>query len=389
MHLLLVGAWPELANQLVGLPARVSLVQLPGAADPRETAWAHRHACVDYVGDIAATVSLAVDIDRRDPVDVVAGFREFSLPAVRAVAEKLNVACVPGPAATLGHDKAAVRDMLNRSDCRSVPFRRCATAADVAAFAAAEGFPFVLKPAGGAGSAGVHAVCRAADIVPAWQHSSAVATNGRVVAERLLDGPEFSVEVRSAAGSHEVVAVTEKTTTGPPHFVEAGHLVPARLAPDVAGALAAEAVRALRAIGHETGPSHVELIRTTRGPTIVEINRRLGGDRIWELVLLATGRDLMRESLLDAVHATPALAPERRRAAAIRFVLDEQGDEGADAASPPELLRRTVMTTHHRGPVRSSHDRLGYVLTTAADGDRAAQAAEQAARRPHAPNEGR
>jgi biotin carboxylase len=382
MHMLLVGAWPELANQLVGLPARVSVLQLPGAGAGRESAWAHRYLEVDY-GDTAAAVTSAQAIHREDPIDVVVGLREFSLRAVAAIARQLNVACVPGPAETLGTDKAAVRETLNRAGCRAVGYCRCESAAHIAEFADLAGFPLVVKPVAGAGSAGVHAVVCRGDIGAAWAHAAAAGKDG-VLAEQMLIGPEYSAEVRSLAGRHEVVAITEKLTTGPPHFVEIGHLVPARLDDDVAAGLAAEAVRCLDAIGHVWGPTHVELIGTVDGPAVVEINRRLGGDRIWELVALATGRNIMLESLLDAVGEPYHRARRKPRGAAIRFLYAEKPGwlaEQSPACYPRsrrELVRTHILETDGAqvNPPRSSSDRLGYVLTVAPDSRQAAEAAD-------------
>ena len=383
MHVLLVGAWPELAYQLVGLPARVSVLQLPGAGGEPESAWAHRYLEVDY-GHPRQAVRAAERIHHDDPIDVVVGLREFSLRAVAAIARRLGAECVPGPVGTLGADKAAVRRTLNRSGCRKVRYRRCGSATDVGQFAEAVGFPLVVKPAAGAGSVGVHAVARPDDIGPAWAHAVAAAAEGGVLAEELLIGPEYSVEVRSVNGLHEVVAVTEKLTTGRPHFVEIGHLVPARLDDAAAAELGAEAVRGLDAIGHARGPSHVELIRTARGPAIIEIDRRLGGDRIWELVALATGRNLMLESLLDAAGERHQAALGEPRGAAIRFLYaDRPGRTAAKPSPRVSVAERELVRTHLAAgggaPVsaaRSSHDRLGYVLTVASDAEQAAKAAE-------------
>ncbi|GII77025.1 carboxylase [Sphaerisporangium rufum] len=385
MHMLLVGAWPELANQLVGLPARVSLLQQPKSVDGREQEWAHRYVEVEY-GEVDAAVAVAERIHHQDPVDVVVGFREFALPAVAAIARALDLPSVPGPVDTLGLDKAEVRDLIRDGAARVVRHRVCRTEQDVHGFAAEAGFPLILKPAGGAGSIGVHAVRDAAGLADAWRHASAAAAGAAVLAEELVTGPEYSVETRSAGGRHEVVAVTEKLTTGAPHFVEVGHLVPARLPARVAETLGAEALRAVAATGHRTGPCHVELILTGEGPAIVEINRRPGGDRIWELVRLATGRDIMAESLWDAAGAEPPIGT-RSAAAAIRFLTPTGPATVAEvlprdaAIGVPGFLRGVISVPGPGAevePASSSLGRFGYVLVAGADAESAAAAAEQA-----------
>jgi biotin carboxylase len=166
VHMLLVGAWPELANQLVALPARVSLLQQPKSVDAREREWAHRYVEVEY-GNVDAAVAVAERINREDPIDVVVGFREFALAAVAAIARALDLPCVPGPVETLGQNKAQVRELLRGSAARAVRHRLCATVGDVAEYAKEIGFPLIIKPVTGAGSVGVHAVHDADELMPA------------------------------------------------------------------------------------------------------------------------------------------------------------------------------------------------------------------------------
>lgn len=384
MHLLVLGAWPELANQLVGLPARVSLLQAPGAADAREAAWAHRYVEVDYT-DLGQGMRAAAEIHAEDPVDLVIGLREASLAVVGEIARKLGVPSMPGPVESLGADKAEVRRLLNGGGCHPVPYRVCRWPDELTEFVSEHGFPAIVKPANGFASFGVHTVTGPDDVGTAWAHASDVGF-GAVLAEKLLTGQEYSVETLSVDGGHEVVAVTEKLTTGAPHFVETGHIVPARLDTPALAAVGEEAVRALTAIGHRLGPCHVEIIRTGDGPAVIEINRRLGGDRIWELVQLATGRDMAREALLHAAGVTfePAKVPPN--AAVIRYLYSTVDARCVTtlphnaAAGVPGLVRVefSVAAGARVRPVLSSKGRLGYVLVHGVDSERAVQAAAQA-----------
>jgi biotin carboxylase len=384
--MLLVGAWPELANQLVALPARISLLQSPTAANVREREWTHRYTEVDY-SEVAEAIAAAEQIHQHDPIDVVVGLREFSLPALVAIAHKLGVPSVPGPPESLGMDKAVVRELIANGAARAVRHRICSTADEITMFGEEVGFPVIVKPPSGAGSIGVHAVDSALQVTTAWRHTSQSTKTGTVLVEELVQGSEYSVETRSINGRHEVVAVTEKLTTGAPHFVEIGHVIPARISETTAAVIGTEALRAVTAIGHHTGPCHVELILTAQGPAIVEINRRLGGDRIWELAHLATGRNIMLESLHDAVQTEVHVGPAGDRAAAIRFFIATEPATVADklprdlAVKVPGFIRAQFSVPGPGAkvcPTVSSLDRLGYVLTTADTADSAASAAEEA-----------
>jgi biotin carboxylase len=382
-HVLLVGAWPELVDQLVGLPARISLLQLPGIATEHAST-PFRHVTVDY-RDVDAAVQAAAQIHAVDPITIVVGLREFGLPATAAIARHLDTPCIPGPVESLGRDKAQVRAAVEAGGCRAVRYAICASAAQVAEFRRTVGGAVVVKPATGAGSIGVHAVTASDDVARGYRHASAAGGSPNVLAEELLEGPEFSVETYSAAGVHEIVAVTRKTTTGAPHFLETGHVTPTVLAANVTMELGTHVSQALTAIGHRDGPSHVEVIWTADGPAIVEINRRIGGDRIWELLTLALDRNLMTETLRAAAGLPRPPAASAMRTAVIRYLIASVEAKPPDRPSPdlfadiPGLIRFELPLEHTGNPpVTSPFERVGYVLTVARTETEAVRAADAA-----------
>lgn len=91
-------------------------------------------------------------------------------------------------------------------------------------------------------------------------------------------GPEVSVETLTVNGECNVIQITDKITTGAPHFVEMGHTQPSQLPENTKQKVAQLAKLANRAIGIINGPSHTEIIVTNEGPKIVELGARLGGD---------------------------------------------------------------------------------------------------------------
>jgi biotin carboxylase len=374
-HLLLVGAWPELAARLVGLPGRVTLLQLDGMPGGYNLTpygrWANdlRAARWDQPAEV---LEVAAALHQRDPLDVVAGYGEFALTAVAAISAYLGIRSVPGPA-DQRPGKSAQRALLAAGGCRPVRHRLCSDPDEVRTFA--EKGPTVLKPDLGNGSLGVFAVDTAEQAEEGWRWVRSAGL-GAVLAEERLSGPEFSVETRSVSGRHEALMVTEKFTSGPPHFVEVGHLVPARADVDD---LRSEAIRALTALGHLDGPAHVEVMLTEDGPKIVEVNRRLGGDRIWELLQLSTGVDVLRQVLLDALDPrTDPIGRPAHAAAAIRFI---HGDQALFAdgvhAQPPDAVDALDGLIRWRWEPTTYHRRLGYVMTYAGDASEAMGVAEQ------------
>lgn len=63
----------------------------------------------------------------------------------------------------------------------------------------------------------------------AFLYSSANGRGGQVIIEEYLQGDEVSVEIMAVDGKINVLQITDKLTTGAPHFVEMRHSQPSRL----------------------------------------------------------------------------------------------------------------------------------------------------------------
>src|SRR5262249_28160811 len=109
-----------------------------------------------------------------------------------------------------------------------------------------------------------------------------------------------------------------------PYFEEVGHIV------DAADPLLADAAlldtlaRAHRALGIEDGLTHTEARLTPRGPVIIEVNGRLGGDLIPFLGRAATGIDPAEVLGDGAAGERPDTTPTGRVAAGIGFGYPER-----------------------------------------------------------------
>jgi biotin carboxylase len=293
----------------------------------------------------------------------------------------------PGPdaaAVRAARDKSRQREVLAAGGLPSPAFRVVASEAEAVAAAREIGFPVVVKPVGGSGSVGVRA-CADAGEVRDHAASLFVPTDGeapRALVESLIAGDEFSVEVFSG----RVIGITRKHLGRPPFFVEAGHDYPAGVPEDVAAALTDTVVRGTALLGLGWGPLHWEL-RVHGGRAYpIEVNPRLAGGFIPELVRHAEGIDLIRETLRLVVGRTPLLTPVRHRHASIRFLFapragrlaDVQGRGAALGQSHVEdvtLYRRVGEELTIEGDFR---DRIGHVVACAERPETAVVAAERA-----------
>ena len=90
-------------------------------------------------------------------------------------------------------------------------------------------YPCISKPVDNAGSRGVVLIESSKDLENAIQYSSLNGRNGDVIIEEYLKGSEVSVEVMVVNEDVHILQVTDKLTTGSPHFVEMGHSQPSLL----------------------------------------------------------------------------------------------------------------------------------------------------------------
>ena len=187
----------------------------------------------------------------------------------------------------------------------------------------------IVKPADNSGSRGVFLVERLEDdnvLLQAYRYSKEFSRNGDVVVEEYMEGEEVSVETLSIDGVCHVIQITDKLTTGAPHFVEMGHSQPTRHNAVIADQICEVAISAVNAIGIQNGPSHTEIMVTKDGPKIVELGARLGGDCITtHLVPLSTGVNMVENCILIALGEQPDLTAKFAKASAIRYIPSYEG----------------------------------------------------------------
>jgi biotin carboxylase len=318
-------------------------------------------------------------------IDAVLTFSTFYVTTVAAVARRLGLPALDPEAARTCHHKQRTRQCFARAGVPTPAFWLVASAAEAQAAAAEVSYPCVIKPVAESGSAGVLRVDTPAALLAHHRDLAARTVNergqrvfGEVLIEGLLEGPEYSVETLTAGGTTHVVGVTEKRLSAPPYFVELGHEFPAALGDADRDAIEHAVRTGLATVGVDFGPAHTELRLTARGPVIIEINPRLAGGMIPELVRWATGLDLLGAILALARGAPPALDVTRHDVAGIRFVTAPRAGalrevRGLAAARDLPSVREVRIDKPAGAQVRPATcatDRLGHVI--AAGPDRAA-----------------
>ena len=247
-------------------------------------------------------------------------------------------------------------------------------------------FPCIIKPTDNAGSHGVAKVYSFQELLDNYEYSHSCSRHGKVIVEEYLDGPEVSVEVMVVNGVVNILQITDKITTEAPHFVEMGHTQPSRLPDATQEAIRDVTIAACKAIGIDKGPAHVEMKVTKRGPVMIELGARMGGDNITtHLVPLSTGIDMVGSTIKVALGEGPDIEPTLHCGSAIRYfevpfgtIKAIENVEEAKKVSGVKQITFTKEVGEESTPIHCSNDRIGFVIAQGATAAEAEKACEEA-----------
>ncbi|MEU9014124.1 ATP-grasp domain-containing protein [Streptomyces sp. NPDC048479] len=340
------------------------------------------------------------DVDTSDPTCVAKELRAIdglaglisttdvcSLVSLEVAAE-LGLAAQPSDAVRLVRDKGALRRylyMMGLSRASQVtvdPF-----AADVLAATGMLTYPAVLKDASGTGSEGVW-IAQGPDDVPGILDAARTGRlrGGVLTAEPYFSGPLYSAETLSWDGETRLLGISSRLLSPLPHFREEGEAFPVAFPEPQAAELAGWISSVLNGIAYR-GFSHTEFIITDDGYEIVEINPRLGGGMIGELICDAYETNIYEAFFDMALGRRPALldAPlvAVRGMAEVDLMADRtgvfDGFDGEDRLAGHPGSPRLCSARSHGETVDSLTDWRGSLGSIVAEGPTAELAMHNAA----------
>ncbi|EMF0554452.1 ATP-grasp domain-containing protein [Enterococcus faecium] len=338
------------------------------------------------IPEIISTIDIpaVVEAAKRHKIDgVMTLASDMPMRTVAAVAKELDLIGITSDTALRVTNKAEMRKVLKEHNVSIPEFYKVSNEVEYEKAILSLQFPIIVKPADNSGSRGIFKLESGEDIEliqAAYKYSKEFSRNGDVVVEEWMEGPEVSVETLTIDGTCHVIQITDKITTGSPHFVEMGHTQPTRLSDSTSEQIKIVAKSANKALGITNGPSHTEIIVTKSGPKIVELGARLGGDCITtHLVTLSTGVNMVECCIRIALGEKPDITPKFAKGSAIRYFKQTAGVikniYGVEDANHMEGIQQ-VSITHDIGEtitqIDSSTARMGFVI---AQGDSAEEAA--------------
>lgn len=332
-------------------------------------AWKEGSVCKD-VADFFYPVSIVekdeiLRICREVGIDGICTIAsDVAAPTVSYVAENIGLIANPYEVAVRANNKFLMRNAFIEAGVPCPLYMSVKSVEETAGISF--DYPLIVKPSDRSGSLGVTKVLSHEELVKAVEKALSVSFTKQAIVEEYIEGREISVEFISFHGAHYPLQITDKVTTGAPHFVELEHHQPSNLSEEMYARIYDITRRALDALGITDGASHSEYrITEDRRIAIMEIGGRMGGDFIGsDLVSLSTGYDFLKGVIDVALGEFEAPVKTCRKYAGVYFLCKE-----TESLLPviehwqdyPELVEADIMDPELRD-VQCSADRSGYMI---------------------------
>lgn len=332
-----------------------------------------------------------VEAAKRLKIDGVYTTSDFPVRTIAAVGEALNLPAISVENAYKATDKIKMREALKAAGVPVPMFFKARTEDEFMAAVneiRSHGYKCIVKPADSSASRGVDLLDKYDTdyLQEVYQYSKSYSHSGEVVVEEFMEGPEVCVETLNVNGTCYPIQITDKLTTEAPYFVEMGHTQPSQHTPEEQEDIKRVAIACNMALGNYNGSSCTEIKLTKDGAKVVEMGARLAGDYMTsDLVPLSTGVDMVESIIKIAMGEKPDVEHKFEKASAVRFLGAKEGTIKSisgieEAAKVPGVIRveMYVKPGDKSVEIKSSLDRLGYVISQAETPQEAVRICEEA-----------
>lgn len=307
-----------------------------------------------------------------NPCGVASVCSELAMHPMNYLLRKMGIPCNSLETETITTNKYLMRKAMKEGGVDSPNFllvTKGQIVEDIERAIANFSFPLIIKPCDLSSSRGVFKIETPANLSEGIDYAMEWSKTGEAILEEFITGPEYSGECIAYKGEYKLLAITEKSTTGAPHFVETGHRQPARLSDEVTKKIEATLFKAFRSLKIEYGAIHPEFRITPDGRILfMEIATRMGGDCIGtDLVPLSSGYDFMGMVIDICCGKAPSFSKIRTPMVAHNHYIMTSDDlvefNRIKAEEPNKIWRHSQIRPISDMVVLKSADRAGYYIT--------------------------
>jgi biotin carboxylase len=242
------------------------------------------------IKDTSQTYKVAKEIFKGySNIKLIISFTELGLETASFLSEKFHLPCNPEKVVKKTREKSLMRMAFQNNSNLQL---------DVSVYSGYVSelpkkieaiLPAIVKPNDGFGSKNISLINDQSTWLK-WIRENR-SSKEKWIVEPFIDGPEYSVETVTVKGSHYILGITQKETTGIDGFIEIGHSAPALIDEQQELQIINTVKESLDSLGVLYGPGHVEFkwdIKRQR-TFIIELHTRPGGDNIPFLHYLSCG----------------------------------------------------------------------------------------------------
>ena len=334
------------------------------------------------IGEITADFFHPVDIldydrlwkecQKLHPCGVVSICSELAMHPMNFLLRKMGIPCNSEWTEKISTNKYLMRQVMKEGGIDSPNFMLVTEKSaieDIYAVTSEFIYPLICKPVDLSSSRGVFKIEKKEDLEKALDYALGWSKEKEVILEEFIEGPEYSGESIAYQGKYKLLAITEKYTTGAPHFVEIGHRQPALLELEMFKRVEQTLYKAFETMKIEYGAIHPEFRITKEGKIyFMEIATRMGGDCIGtDLTPLSSGYDFMGMVINICCGKAPSFTKIREPKLAENHYIMSQANldefNRLKLENPKSIWRCSVMKEISGNPILKSADRAGYYIT--------------------------
>lgn len=308
------------------------------------------------------------EVKKVDPCGVASIASELAMHPMNFLLRKIGIPCNSIETENIATNKYLMRCAMRDAGIDGPRFVLVEAGFDKSCIAQFE-YPLIIKPVDLSSSRGVMKINSEADLDDAINYAMGWSKTKQCILEEFIEGPEYSGESIAYNGQYKLLVVTEKSTTGAPHFVETGHKQPADLSEEMLKKVEHTLYKAFASMGIKYGAIHPEFRVTKEGRIcFMEIGARMGGDCIGsDLVPISSGYDYMGMVISCGCGKEPSFEKIREpKEARIKYIItkDDYDEYLRIQRETPEIItRHSNIAELSDTPILKSADRAGYYIT--------------------------
>ncbi|MDO0824290.1 ATP-grasp domain-containing protein [Desulfosporosinus nitroreducens] len=222
------------------------------------------------------------------------------------VAERLGLPTSPYESVALLQNKGHFREFLRENGFNAPYAKSYKKPEDSLAEAETFKFPVIVKPVDSAGSKGVRRVDSKEDLVSSAEYALTYSLTGEFIVEEFIELAGFSTDTDSFSIDGKLVFCSfnnqwfDADAINP--YTPSGYMWPSSMPDNIQKELRSELQRMMSLLDMGTSIYNIETRMGTNGKAyIMECSPRAGGNRLAEILRLATGQDLIKASVKAAL----------------------------------------------------------------------------------------